>query len=52
MHDRITVGLDLAMCHFFDSVSENRIVSSDQVPASGEKNALDNDDEFVIGGKN
>ena len=44
MHDKITVGLDLTMCHFFDSVSENRIISSDQVPAVGESNALTDDE--------
>ena len=44
MHDKITVGLDLNMCHFFDSVSENRIVSSDQIPATGETSSLSDDE--------
>ena len=45
MHDKITVGLDLSMCHFFDSVSEARIVNSDQVPAIGETNEVLTEEE-------
>ena len=36
MHDKITVGFDMSMVHFFDAVSEVRITSSDQTPADGE----------------
>ena len=36
MHDKVTVGFDLSMSHFFDIVSERRITSKDQTPVSGE----------------
>ena len=36
MHDKITVGFDMSMVHFFDAVSEVRITSCDQTPADGE----------------
>ena len=45
MHDKVTVGFDLSKCHFFDSVSEFRITSKDQLPAEGETSAKNEDDE-------
>ena len=36
MHDKVTIGFDLSMSHFFDIVSERRITSKDQTPVSGE----------------
>ena len=45
MHDKITVGLDLSMCHFFDSVSEDTITSKDQLPAVGEASNKLNEEE-------
>ena len=45
MHDKVTVGFDLSMSHFFDIVSERRITSKDQTPASGEATAKLEDEE-------
>ena len=45
MHDLVTVGFDLAKCHFFDAVSEVSITSKDQVPESGEVTEKTIDDE-------
>ena len=45
MHDKVTIGFDLAMSHFFDIVSERRITSKDQTPASGEVTAKLEDEE-------
>ena len=45
MHDKITIGFDLSMSHFFDIVNEKRITSKDQVPATGEAaSKLDDED--------
>ena len=45
MHDMVTVGFDLSKCHFFDAVSEVRIVSKDQKPEDGEVVEKTIDDE-------
>ena len=45
MHDKVTIGFDLSMSHFFDIVSERRITSKDQTPASGEASTTLEDEE-------
>ena len=36
MHDKVTLGFDMNMVHFFDAVSEVRITSAEQKPVDGD----------------